>query len=377
MVETWNYEIKKKSRKVILDFARKHMPRYDPEDIRMLCLAGIDCADIYEISRLLRIPDSQVTIVERDPDVFTEIDRKKTKGEIDCDLFYGEIGDYLERTPDTFRFISLDYTGQLTLERMKDIHTIFERQLLDPHSILHTNFYGKMETRYVHAAYTTILLGRGIKSGTSWEEMIDIAYETPMAKLRDEVITECLIVLGLRSPADIPETLLQNKGMADLWKKINDRIDSVDKHDPRYKWGMERYKRIAFIDNLTKHIRKNLLDSFLVDAAVSNALARPYYPIYFERYRYKGPKGALMYTDLIEFDQRRKIYESNPINLSWDPERIHVYGDVPVQSPIGGWQFKNPTNLLNFQNIKKLQEFGWRFFDKDWTPKFKERQLLN
>ena len=381
MVDNWNYEIKRKSRRVILDFARRHMPHYDPEDVRMLCLAGIDCADIYEISRPLRIPDKQVTIVERDADIFEQIEKKKEQGKIECDLYYGDLADYLERTNERFRFISLDYTGQPTPERMGEVFTIFDRQILQPHSILHTNFYGKMERSHVQLGYKGIIGGRYLGKGLSYEEIETKSNELTLQKMRDEIITEFLIISALHGTTGLPKTLLENRDASQIMEHVKSDFLKLREEAPNltsiYKWNFIRNMSIKFHDKLQEILRKKLLDSILVDATVAGQILQPYYALYFERYKYAGPKGANMYTDLIEFDQRRKVYDANPVKLVWDENNFALIGDIPVSQPSGGWKFKNPESLIHFLEIEKLQKFGWRFFDSNWTPRFKEREQLN
>jgi len=384
MVQSWDYEIKKKSRKVILDFARRHMPRYAPEDIRMLCLAGIDCADVYEISRPLRIPDQQITIVERDPQVFAQIEKQKIQGKIGCNLYFGELKDFLEKTDETFRFISLDYTGQLTPQRTEEIDTVFDRHLLAPHSILHTNFYGKMERQFVQEAYKNIAYGRygnpfSEENQGTVKDIVARVEQTPLPKLRDEVITEMLIIDALNGSSNIPESLLRVTPFDTVYKEISDYVDQDYPPgtfaNPR---AITRVKSIIFRYEVIDMLRKSLLDSVLINYAIYNALIQPYFAIYFERYNYFGPKGAHMYTDLIEFDQREKIMSSNPIRFEWDEtdNLFFLRGDIPVKNASGGWKFRDPRNHLNFQNFLHLPHYGLRFFDENHNPRFKEREII-
>jgi hypothetical protein len=365
-------EVKRKSRAIILDFARRHMPRYDPEDIRMLCLAGIDCADIYEISRPLRIPDRQVTIVERDLDVFEQIEKKKKEGKIECNLYYGELADYLERTNEKFRFVSLDYTGQLTLEKMDELFIIFDRQLLNSHSILHTNFYGKMERKAVQEVYRDIVRYRGREKGYPFSEKVN---QMTLQKIRDEVITEYLINEAQSGTYTLPKSLLQNALASSIYKKAIQYIAQVTRpEDLKYMRGPTRAAISKFDENFIPLLTQKL--GAIAKLIYIGQIQKPYYPIYFERYEYHGPKGAHMYTDLFEFDQRRKIFDNLPVKLVWNSQSIDFVGDVPIDT-VSGWQFSDSESYKKFAFLANWDEFfNQRFFDDNFNPTFKKRKLI-
>ena len=193
-----------------------------------------------------------------------------------------------------------------------------------------------------------------------------------LKQLRDETITEAIIIAGLNGRSALPSSLIKHPLLREICKEIDLLYEECDLNDrPRAK---ERGKSIRFRGILKKLLRKSL-DSWLVNAAV-DSLSKPYFPIYFERYRYVSPKRSPMFTDCFHFDQRREVYQKNPIRVWWDQANIGLEGDIPKLTPNGRWEFQIPENYLNFEKLFSLNNFKHRFFDENNNPLFKPRKLI-
>ena len=125
---------KSKSRDLIRNMAKKTLLGFKrPEFLRVLCLPGVDAAEVIEVYDPLGIPRANIVGIERDAQV-AEILRRRNLG---IKIVEKDIEDYVksERGFD-FDIISLDYTGPLTWGHVDTLRRICEKQGLN-HFLLH------------------------------------------------------------------------------------------------------------------------------------------------------------------------------------------------------------------------------------------------
>ncbi len=113
--------VKSKARGLLRDMIAKHLSFKRPEEIRVLCLPGIDAAEVYEVYDPLGIPRGNIVGIERDSGIAAKI-REKGSG---IQLVQGSVEDYLAAQKSIeFDVVSLDYTGPLTEKNLEAVEAI-------------------------------------------------------------------------------------------------------------------------------------------------------------------------------------------------------------------------------------------------------------
>jgi len=138
--ETFNYGAKRKAREELKDFISQHYPN-SRQTIKVLTLLGHEEHGLKEIWDGLNIPRQNITVVERDSEVYNLLMKKK----LDVNLIKGDVNKYLANTDQNFDIINLDYHGYFNLSKIKALQHIAYNKILNGRGILATWYSGRRE----------------------------------------------------------------------------------------------------------------------------------------------------------------------------------------------------------------------------------------
>lgn len=196
MKETYDLKVKQRTRVILRNFIKRSFKRYG--NLRVLCLPGHECLEIFEIYDKLGIPRQNVVCLERDSEICGEIESKKTG----CQLMSYSLKEFMMGyTGEPFDIVSLDLMGQIGTY-WDDAGLLFTKRLMSNKAILFTNFLVQRETPATKARYThgTFLSGLGEDWDGSYPEEINAAYfEQPTQRVRSEGYGIALASLYFRS----------------------------------------------------------------------------------------------------------------------------------------------------------------------------------
>lgn len=117
---------KQKSRDLVREMIAGTLLKFRrPQDLRVLCLPGIDAAEIFEVYDRLGIPRENIVGVERESDIAEAIEGKDLRIKVERQ----DLEDYVkDLNPAPFDIISLDFTGPLNLKILHAISTLASRE---------------------------------------------------------------------------------------------------------------------------------------------------------------------------------------------------------------------------------------------------------
>ncbi len=105
-----------------------------PSELKVLCLPGIDAAEVFQVYDPLDIPRENVTGVERERDIADEIESKG----LGIELCRGSIEDYIsEKNATIFDVASLDFIGPITEKQFYMMRNLINKQR-NNYFVLHT-----------------------------------------------------------------------------------------------------------------------------------------------------------------------------------------------------------------------------------------------
>lgn len=126
---------KAKARKIVKDtIADTLLVSERPENLRVLCLPGVDATELTQVYLPLGIPKTNIVGVEKDEDIANLLKSKH----LGIEIVRSSVEDYIasQKTID-FDVISLDYTGPLSNQQLETLGEIIRKQTRNQF-VLHT-----------------------------------------------------------------------------------------------------------------------------------------------------------------------------------------------------------------------------------------------
>lgn len=134
---------KAKSRDLLKDMIARTLLKFrKPKDLKVLCLPGVDAAEILQVYDPLGIPRENITGVEREAPIAEILRGKEIDGKpLGIKVIHDSLDDYLVKTykshaPLNFDVVSLDYTGPLRLKHIQSLQILSEIEGRN-HFVLH------------------------------------------------------------------------------------------------------------------------------------------------------------------------------------------------------------------------------------------------
>lgn len=148
--ESYNYASKQKIRKELKDFIEKNYPKQGQrKGLKVLSLMGHEEHELNTIYDPLEIPRQNITVVERNPEIYNIIKNKN----LGVKTIEGTLEEYVLKTKEKFNIINLDFQGHFDYEKIDAISRIVYNQTLEDRGILATWFFGKREKKETTKAF--------------------------------------------------------------------------------------------------------------------------------------------------------------------------------------------------------------------------------
>lgn len=144
---------KKLWRERMVDFVRKHYTPNQIRNFRVLCFAGKEMAEVFDVYDPLRVKRKNVVSLECDRGEYEEQAKLNETLEQRIKVVPASALDYFSRQPaQTFDMISLDYCGYFNDEKVLTLNRIALNGWLSPKAVLFTNYQSGRENAIVQRA---------------------------------------------------------------------------------------------------------------------------------------------------------------------------------------------------------------------------------
>lgn len=221
----YNTEVKRRSRKTFRKFIKKKLHRVDPRETKVLCLAGAEALEIFQIYDKLEIPRKNIVCLER-VKLFHDQIKDMNLG---IQLHHTTVKEYFENNPGVkFHVISLDYMGML-YKHVDDLRALAKFKHMHEECVVFTNFCGSREKAEAKALYMQYTADHSADLDTLRSNITAIIK----TELQSNGSMNYLDVVGYEELS----LLRLKKDQVDLFEK---RISGWE-HDPEFKEKFELY----------------------------------------------------------------------------------------------------------------------------------------
>lgn len=173
-------------RNSIITFFDKKVRR----NLEIVHLPGATDLEYQNVYKSLGINPEGIIGVERDPEIFTMLERKKSKGEIQYKLFYGTLEEFISITKKRFDVVSADTTELFGIPQLEMVHNIFQGEVIKDRGILYTEFAAKRDNSKYHLQQAIVITHPAhIERLRAYFEAAQ-GYDVHVQKLDDKIARE-------------------------------------------------------------------------------------------------------------------------------------------------------------------------------------------
>jgi len=304
-------------------------------------LPGATDLEYLNVYKPLGINPSGIVGVEREPEAFRILEEKKSRGEIEYDLYYGTIEELMTTTKKRFDIISADTTELFGIPQLEMIHNIFQREVIKDRGILYTEFAAKRDKKSQKQIYDEVIdsefdidyhflveeLTPSIKAKQMAPFMVkpkfDIAKEEAKAteslsQKRSRSITECIrkIAASGRVASDkILEHVLVSSNFLDVIDEVMSDIPDGYSQQFRKRVPMICAGRV-FCDMIYEKVKNDGGDKSMANYFLCNGF-QSWFSDFIKRYEYTNQTGFLMYVDIFGLDKKRHLFAEYPFDAEY------------------------------------------------------------
>ena len=315
MKESYDYEVKKKSREKIKSFIKSVFDKKQFSRLKVLTLLGHEDLELEQIWDPLGVNRRNITNVEK----YTKV--LKLSGNRGVENIKGDLEEVIEKINNPFDVICLDTVSPFTLNQREILRNISGRQLLGEKGVLITNYLGQREGGY-H------------KEWFLYAKEVYIEKENPEKSIginngkiveRSELISRMVNSIMLDGITNVQPHPL-SKYTNNYEQRVKDTLRRIQGPEWESKLGPSGFagvhksigapiirniiKNITFLGGLEKKYSPSMLND--LNEILFYEKIQPYFSIRQERYRYVGDRGSPMLMDINYF---KNLQLSNIISL--------------------------------------------------------------